>query len=315
MNICKTDLVKKLRANLFLIRLFFVKHGFALSLILPGVSYILFFTILICFSLINLSLRDQVNNIDQYICLANYLTIIQSPEFRESLVRTIAFVTVGIPLQLLAGLVCALIVNKEFSGRGIVRSLFLIPIAIPGLVTAIIVSKMLFQFPGGHINDLLMGNYFLPPIISEPVNWYHSQFFSLGLALCAKIWRDMPISMLILLAGLQSVPKDHLEAAKTMGAGSIRTFFYIIVPHPNFIVAISAVLVLRSIEIWKAFLFPYVIAPTYQVLGVLIEYLYHEESDPGQASALAVILMALIFIAKVLIEFITKKVKKHLIKV
>ena len=315
MNIYKTDLIKKLNRILSLIRLFFAKHGFTLCLIIPGVSYILFFTILICFSLINLSLRDQVNNIDQYISLANYLTIIRSPEFMESLIRTIGFVIIGIPLQLLAGLVCALIVNKEFSGRGIVRSLFLIPIAIPGLVTAIIVSKMLFQFPGGHINDLLMGNYFLPPIISEPVNWYNSQFFSLGLALCAKIWRDMPISMLILLAGLQSVPKDHLEAAKTMGAGTIRTFFYIIVPHPNFIVAISAVLVLRSIEIWKSFLFPYVIAPTYQVLGVLIEYLYHEERNPGQASALAVILMALILFAKILIEFITDRVKKHLIKV
>lgn len=294
------------------IKSFLNKHGFALCLLIPGVIYSVFFLLTIIFSLLQLSLTDQVSAIEQFPSLVNFTAIFSSKDFWLSLWRTIIFVVVGTPLQLFAGLWLAMLVHKKFAGRGIVRSVFLLPIAIPGMVTAIIVSYMLFCFPWGHVNDLLFGRLFLPQIVSEPVNWSRSPTLSLMLAVFAKVWRDMPISMLILLAGLQSIGADQYEAASTMGANAVQRFFYITVPL--LIPAISTVLILRSIEMWKEFLFPFIIAPTFPILGVLIEYTYNQERNAAKAAALSIILALLIGAFTLLITYILKKARLHLVK-
>ena len=198
-------------------------------------------------------------------------------------------------------------------GRGIVRSIFLLPIAIPSIVTAVIAAFMLFSYPFGHINDLLLGKLFMPQMVSEPINWYTSPTTALGLSLFAKVWRDMPISMLILLAGLQSISRDQYEAAQTMGASALQQFAFITIPL--LVPAISTVLVLRSIEVWKEFLFPFIIAPTYPILGVLIDYFYHEQRSPGKAAALSIILLILISAFTWMISKLLKNVQAQLVKV
>ena len=293
------------------VKTFWAKHGFAISLLLPALIYTAFFTIIIVFSLVQLSLTDATAA--SFPSLTNYASILKSADFWMALKRTIVFVLVGTPLQLVAGLVLALIINREFVGRGLVRSVFLLPIAIPGVVTAIIVAYMLFSFPFGHINDLLLGKLFLPRMIAKPINWYTSSTLALGLAMLAKVWRDMPISMLILLAGLQSIGKDQYEAATTMGANAVQQFSYITVPL--LVPAISTVLVLRSIEIWKEFIFPFIIAPSFPILGVLIDYFYHEQKNTAKAAALALILLLLIAAFSWLISHILRKVQAHLVKV
>ena len=293
----------------FEIKTFWVKHGFAIYLLLPALIYTAFFTVIIVFSLVQLSLTDMAGS---FPSLANYAAILDSSDFWVSLKRTIIFVLIGTPFQLFAGLGLALLINREFVGRGIVRSIFLLPIAIPGLVTAVIVAYMLFSFPFGHVNDLLLGKLFLPRLVERPINWYTSPVLALGLALCAKVWRDMPISMLILLAGLQSIGRDQYEAARTMGASAIQQFSYITIPL--LVPAISTVLVLRSIEIWKEFIFPFIIAPTYPILGVLIDYFYHEQQNTAKAAALALILLVLIAAFSWIISYILSKVQAYLVK-
>jgi len=302
----ETTLAKTLAA----FDVFRVKHGFAVMLLIPAVIYSAFFTLIIVSSLVRLSFTDPSG---AFPALTHYAAIINSADFWHSLSRTVIFVLIGAPLQLIAGLTLALLINKEFVGQGIVRSIFLLPIAIPSLVSAVIVAFMLFNYPFGHVNDLLLGKLFLPQMIAKPINWYTSPTLSLGLALFAKVWRDMPISMLILLAGLQSISKDQYEAARTMGANSVQQFFYI--TTPLLVPAISTVLVLRSIEIWKEFIFPFIIAPTFPILGVLIDYFYHEQRNAPKAAALALILLALISGFSWLIAYTLKKVQTYLVKV
>jgi ABC-type sugar transport system permease subunit len=293
------------------VNIFWARHGFAILLLMPAFIYTAFFTIIIVFSLLQLSLTNVAA--DAFPSLANYSQILASQDFWDAFLRTVVFVLVGAPLQLIAGLVLALIIHREFKGQGIVRSVFLLPIAIPGIVTAVIVAFMLFNYPFGHVNDLLLGKLFLPQMVETPVNWYTSSTLALGLALFTKVWRDMPISMLILLAGLQSIGKDQYEAANTMGASAIQQFSYITVPL--LVPAISTVLVLRSIEIWKEFIFPFIIAPTFPIIGVLIDYMYHEQRDPARAAALALILLLLIAVFTWVVSFLLKKIQEHLVKV
>ena len=292
------------------VRRYVREHRFALCLLMPATVYTVFFSIVIVFTLLQLALTGLDGHGPT---LTNFQALLTSRDFWLSLWRTLVFVLVGTPLQLLAGLGLALLVNRRFAGRGLVRSAFLLPIAIPGLVTAAIVKYMLFSYPFGHVNDAILAvRGGLGFESAEPVNWYASPMLSLGLALVAKVWRDMPISMLILLAGLQSIGRDQLDAARTLGASSRQQFWYI--TFPLLVPAISTVLVLRSIEIWKEFLFPYIIAPSYPVLGVLINTFYHEHRNPPLAAALALLLLLLILGFSALLTRGLRRIEEGLVR-
>ena len=290
------------------------KNGFAISLLAPCTIYMLFFLIIIAFSLVQLSLTHRVSLIEeQFPSFQNYITLATSSDFWEAFNRTIIFVVIGTPLQLIAGLALAMIINRPFAGRGVVRSIFLLPVAIPGMVTAAIIAFMLFTFPTGHVNDLLMGKLFLPQMVQEPVNWYTSPVSALGLSLLAKVWRDMPISMLILLAGLQSISQDQYEAAESMGSSGWQSFWFITIPM--LVPAISTVLVLRSIEVWKEFIMPFIIAPTFPILGVMMDHVYHKNRNLQLAATIGIVLVVCILLTRWLLTFITEKVRAYLVKV
>jgi len=293
---------------------FWARHGFAISLLAPCVLYMLFFFVIISIFLVRLSLTHQISIVEsEFPSLYNYQELLTSREFRTAFGRTLAFVIVGTPAQLVAGLILAMLINQSFRGRGLVRSVFLLPVAIPGLVTGTIVAFMLFSYPFGHINDFLLGRLFLPQMIKEPINWYASPVIALSLALAAKVWRDMPISMLILLAGLQSISVDQYEAAESMGASAFQRFFYITIPM--IVPAISTVLILRSIEVWKEFIFPFIIAPSYPILGVLVDHFYHERRNPPMAAAIGLILVVLIIVTRIVLTFVTDKMRAYLVRV
>jgi ABC-type sugar transport system permease subunit len=204
------------------------------------------------------------------------------------------FTLVGTPLELSAGLFFALLVYRTFFLRGLIRSIFLIPLAIPALVTAMLLF-VLFDFPGGHVNHLLLGYYPpFPALISYPIGWRSSNLFAMGISLFGKIWRDMPISMLILLAGLNSIDPELFDAAKTMGASLRKRFFSIIIPM--ILPSISAVLLLRSVEMWKEFIFPFVLAGRNRLLGTLIDFYFNGLGNSHTAAAVAIVMVVCILV-------------------
>jgi len=205
--------------------------------------------------------------------LSTVQLVVAGESFKTAFVNTLLFVLVGTPLELCTGLMLVLILYRSFRFRNYIRSLFLIPLAIPVLVTAILLL-ILFDYPGGHINDLLTGKYgCFPALLHSPIDWRGSRFAALGISLIGKVWRDMPISMLILLSGINAIDPELFDAAKTMGAGYTQRLRYIILPL--LLPACTTVVLLRSIEMWKEFIFPFVLAGRYSLLGTLIESLYN----------------------------------------
>ncbi|MFZ5967490.1 MAG: carbohydrate ABC transporter permease [Bacillota bacterium] len=289
------------------------KNAFLIWTLLPAFLYITAFFIIIAYFLLKLSLTTYRGGmVENSATIENYLNLIQSKEFQSAFRRTLMFVLIATPLQLVTGLVMAVLINRKFRGRGIIRSIFLLPLAIPTIVTT---ATLLLMFSkGGHMTSLLMGDYsWFPKIVDYEIAFLHKESLAMGLAIFGKVWRDTPISMLILLAGLQSISSDQYEAAKTMGSNSIQNFFYITLPL--LVPAISSVLVLRSIEAWKEFIFPYILAPSYPVLGVLIEKYYVQLFDPGTSAAIGIILIFVILIGTVTLNWLLKEMKNFLVKV
>jgi len=303
----KKGLINKLIINIR-------KNIFGLLILTPALLYLLAFLIIILYQIIVLSITYVAPDLSEtYPTVKNFLDLANNEEFIGALKRTIVFTLVGTPLELIAGMIAAGLIFREFKGRGIVRSLFTIPVAIPGIVTAIILF-ILFDFPFGHINDLLLGRHsFFPKIISNPIPWRSTALFSLGVAMFGKIWRDMPISMLIILSGLQSISRDQYEAAETMGAGVLQQFKYITLPL--LVPAMSSVLVLRSIEMWKEFIFPYILAGSYPLLGTLIERAYHEWNSATEAATIGLILLFCIIIFTTFLFYSLSWLRKQLVKI
>ncbi|MFH0920058.1 MAG: sugar ABC transporter permease [Fibrobacterota bacterium] len=296
------------------IRDVFFKYKTEALMLLPVFLYLTGFLVMIFYYLLSLSLTYVAPDFTvTFPSLTNYHALFANRDFLVALLHTLVFVIVGTPLELAAGLVLAMLVYRNFPMRGIVRSIFIIPLAVPAMVTAIILLQ-LFEYPGGHINTLLMGKHAVMPAIMEmPVNWRDSAASSLGISLIGKVWRDMPISMLILLAGLNAITQDQYAAAETMGANERQKFRFITLPL--LLPAISTVLIIRSIEMWKEFIFPYFLARRYHLLGTLIEYLYHDWNKKGEAAAVSVILVACIVCSAVLLFWVLRTVRVRLVRV
>ena len=160
------------------------------------------------------------------------------------------------------------------------------------------------------MNHILLGNYsFFPALISDPISWRGSHMTALGLSLVGKVWRDMPISMLVILTGLNNIDPELLDAAKTMGASLRQRFIRII--FPLIIPSISVVVLLRSVEMWKEFIFPFVLAGRYRFLGTLIDFYYNDLGNPSNAAVVALVMVVCIVITTLILNKLVD-ILKHL---
>ncbi len=275
--------------------------------LLPAAFYLITFLFVVLSYLLYLSFSTASG---AFPTLATAGNVFAMNEFRQAFVSTLLFVIVGTPLELVAGLALAMLIYKPFFLRSIVRTLFIIPLAVPGLVTATLLF-IIFDSNGGFMNHILMGKYwFFPHVIRHAVDWRGAQWSALSVAMIGKIWRDVPISMLILLGGINAIDPELFDAAKTMGAGLRQRFRYVILPL--IIPAISSVLLLRSIEMWKEFIFPYILAGRYHLLGTLIEFLYMEWGGKyeHEAAFVALVLVGCIVVSVAVFMFLVDIVRR-----
>jgi len=280
--------------------------------LLPAALYLLTFLGIVLFYLIALTFSKVTDTGVIFPTLRTLGEVVVMPQFSEALVNTLLFALVGTPLELIVGLYLALLLYKWFPFRDTVRSVFMIPLAIPALVTAILLF-ILFDYPGGHVNHLLMGKYaFFPQVLHDPINWRSSKVFALGVSLVGKVWRDMPITMLIISGGLLSIDPELLDAAKSMGAGWRRQFQHVIVPL--ILPSISAVVLLRSIEMWKEFIFPFVLAGQHELLGTFIESLYNSWGNAHQSAAVALILVFCIVATSFLLFWLAEMLRRMVVE-
>ncbi|MCW5722492.1 MAG: sugar ABC transporter permease [Devosia sp.] len=168
--------------------------------------------------------------------------------------NTVRFAFWSVLWETVLGMIVALVLNAEFKGRGIVRAAILIPWAIPTIVSARMWSWMLNdQF--GILNDLGMRL----GLLSQKVAWTATAETAMTAVLVVDIWKTTPFMALLILAGLQMIPKDIYEAAEIDGVHPIKQFFKITLPlvRPALMVAI----IFRVLDALRIFDLIYVLTP------------------------------------------------------
>lgn len=202
---------------------------FALTLISPAVIllfmvifYPLVQALLLSFQKANLLSLDQ----SRFIGLENFKKLINDPVFWLSLKNTIIFVSCSVLGGLVIGTALALILNENIPFRNFFRGIVLIPWVVPGVVVGLLTLYM-FNSQVGVINWVL--DYI--GITDGLMDWFGSEKYALWAIIISNIWNQVPFYMLMILAGLQTVPQDQYEAASIDGASAIKKFFYITLPN------------------------------------------------------------------------------------
>jgi trehalose/maltose transport system permease protein len=182
----------------------------------------------------------------KWVGLENYRTLWHDTIFRDAVWLTVKFTLITVSFEFALGLIIALVVNSSFKGRGAMRAVMLVPWAIPTVVAAKMWQWMLDDV-FGVINDILMKLH----IISHPHAWISDPATSLAAVSAVDIWKTTPFVALLLLAGLQVIPRDLYEAASVDGANQLQQFWRITLPL--LLPAILVTLVFRTLDALRVF--------------------------------------------------------------
>ena len=174
---------------------------------------------------------------DTFVGLANYGRAIKDLEVRNAFANTVIFTCASVLFHLVIGLVLALLLNRITRGRAIIRILLLLPWMIPPVVTGI-TWKWMLNTQYGVINDILVKI----GILEHYLPWLASMQLALPSVIIANIWMRFPYVMIMLFAGLQSIPEELYEAASVDGASGWIKFTKITLPHLKYIISLTTIL-------------------------------------------------------------------------
>ncbi|MEJ5945911.1 sugar ABC transporter permease [Pseudokineococcus basanitobsidens] len=221
----------------------------------------------------------------------NYAEVFSDAELRSSVITTVILTVVVVGVSLLLGLAIALLLDRTFLGRGIVRTLMIAPFLIVPVAAALLWKHAMLNPSYGFINGVLTWVWSLFGSDNPPQVAWLTQF-PLASIEVALIWQWTPFMMLILLAGLQSRPGEAFEAAKVDGASAVQAFRYITLPHLRRYIELGATL--GAIFIVQNF--DYVFTMTSGALGTAnlpytIYQTFFVRQDYGLAAAQGVIVV------------------------
>src|SRR5215217_317586 len=233
----------------------------------------------------------------QYVGVDNYVRLFNDNTFISALGHTVTFTVVSVAIETVLGIVIALIINSNFTGRGVVRTSMLIPWAIPTVVSSQL-WRFMYNQDNGVINDVLVYRLHL---LDAPVAWIANPTTSLAAIVAVDVWKTTPFMALLLLAGLQIIPGDVYEAATVDGANKWQQFWQITLPllKPALLVA----LIFRTLDAFRVFDVIYVMkqfAPETMTVAVYARQQLIDLARLGRGSAAAVIIFICIFIFVIL---------------
>lgn len=181
-----------------------------------------------------------------FVGLDNYLTQLASPDFWAAAQRSLFFTIVSTGIELLLGLGLALLMDQPLRLRWILRGLVILPWALPGVSNALM-WRWIDQAQYGALNALLTQ----VGLTSTYINWLGDPHIAMWMVIIADVYKNTPLVALLLLAALQTVPREPVEAALVDGAGRIQTFRYIVLPWITPVILVA--LVLRTMDAFKIF--------------------------------------------------------------
>jgi multiple sugar transport system permease protein len=223
------------------------------------------------------------------VSLENYTNIFKGETgdvFWNAFWNTTTFTIVGVLIETIIGVCMALIMNKAFRGRGLVRASILVPWAIPTAISALL-WRWIFQ-ADGVANDIL----------NAKVLWTTEGLQAWLAVLIADTWKTAPFIGLLVLAGMQMIPADVYEAAKVDGASPWRTFWRITLPlvRPALVVAV----LFRMLDVLRMFDLPFVLIGPHKASVETLSILSWYEMNNlrfGPAAAYATVLFVYVAVA------------------
>jgi len=276
----------------------------AWTFVAPALLVIGAFFIVPVFAALLLSLTDfdlyalaDLRNL-RFVGLGNYIDILKTPLFWKSLGNTFYFVLVGVPLSIAVSLGAALLLDSRLARfKGLFRTALFAPV-VTTVVAVAMIWRYLFHTRYGLIN------YALAKFGLAPIDWLGDPHWSMPAIILFAVWKNFGYNMIILLAALQSIPRELYEAARIDGASFVQSFRHIMLPmlRPSLLL----VSIITVSGYFQLFAEPYVMTrgdPLQSTVSVL--YFMYEEGftwwSLGRASAIAFLLFALILAATTLL--------------
>jgi trehalose/maltose transport system permease protein len=257
-------------------------------------------TIWLSFTDANLLKLDE----SKWVGFRNFLTrendrwygVLADPLWWRSVKNTLGFTVVTVSIETTLGLVIALVLHREFRGRGLVRAAVLIPWAIPTVVSARMWSWMLNdQF--GIVNHMLMSL----GLIDQPLAWTANPDLLMTSVVIVDVWKTTPFMTLLILAALQMLPKECYEAAQVDGVHPLKVFWRVTLPliRPALMVAV----IFRAIDALRVFDVIYVLTGSREQSMTMTIYARQQLVDfqeVGYGSAASTLLFFIIALLTIL---------------
>lgn len=240
-----------------------------------------------------------------FVGIANYKKMFSDAQVWLAVANTLKYTIIVVPLTIIIAMILAVLLNSKIKGKGMYRTIYFIPmIAAPAAIT--MVWKWLYNNQFGLIN------YMLSKIGINAVNWIDDPKVALYSVAIIGIWSTVGYSMVLLIAGLQEIPKDYYEASSIDGAKPVRQFFNITLPliSPTlFFVMVTSII--QGMQVFDViYMMIDVTSPAYDKTVSLV-YLFYNSSfkyaDKGYGSAIVMLLLAIIMIITVIQMKVQKK--------
>jgi multiple sugar transport system permease protein len=260
-------------------------------LILPTLAYLALFFAWPMVQSFSLAFRDEGG-----WSFAAFERMVDDDSFGDALRFTLLLVVVIVPIQFFLAVAMALLVNAKLRGRGLFLYIFLLPLAISDLAAGIVWVSIFTEL--GYLNTVLEG----VGVLDRPEIWLdpRRESFLLGAVILAEIWRSTALMTLIIVAGLQGIPRDYGEAAEVFGASFFRRVWHVTLPMLK--PALQVALLLRVIFAFEAF--AVVIALTGAGASVLAEEAYRWQTeflDENVAAAYASLIIVLSLVSAAIV--------------
>ncbi len=231
---------------------------------------------------------------DIFVGLANYQRMLGDAQVWQATWNTFKYTLLVVPTTVVLAILLAVLLNSKIKGKHVYRTIFFLPmVAAPAAVT--MVWKWLYNTDFGLINFVLgkMG--------IGPVNWIEDPKIAMYSIALIGIWSTVGYSMILILAGLQEIPKDYYEAAKIDGASPVKQFFQITLPLVSptlFFVVVTSII--QSMQVFDViYMMEDIRSPAYDKTVSLV-YLFYNNSfkytDKGYGSTIVILLLVIILL-------------------
>jgi multiple sugar transport system permease protein len=212
------------------------------------IAYPIYYTVELSFfkTPANLQMKDKI-----FVGFDNYAQILTSASFREVTMNTVIWTVFSTLFAFLLGLGAALSLHREFAGRGVLRALLLIPYVVSA-VAASYVWKWLYHSDFGVIGALAVQL----GLSDKPLNFLDNLYTALPSLIVVNVWKEFSFAMIMLMAGLQTVPEQLLRAAQVDGASPWQRFWHVTFPHLKGVSMVTVLLLV--VANFNSFIIPWI---------------------------------------------------------